>query len=312
MAITSDYLVSYCRQQIGKPYWNGTFGQAASKSLYNQKKAQLPKEYLWPYDKSVEGIKVHDCCGLIKAACWCDSPSSPYKSGYPSGKNPGKNGCGDWSVYMMYNKCSEKGSIKNMPEIPGLLLFNDSLGHVGVYAGGGMVIEARGHAFGVQINKVASRSFSKWGRLSCCINYSSATPKPEIDYKSKVKEFQEWLNVNYNSKISPDGYFGKQSKTAAIKAIQTELNKLGEKLVIDGGFGKLTKAAMSRHIIKIGSKGNLVYIAQGCFYGHSCNCNGFDGSFGAGMDECTKIYQKANKLEVDGKIGGETFYSLVK
>ena len=313
MAITSDYLVSYCRQQIGKPYWNGTSGQAASKCLYNQKKAQLPKEYLWSYDKSIEGIKVHDCCGLIKAACWCDSPSAQYKSGYPSGKNPGKNGCGDWSVNAMYSRCSEKGLVKNMPEIPGLLLFNDKLGHVGVYAGGGMVIEARGHAYGVQINKVTSRTFTKWGKLSCCITYSSSSkPTSPIDYIQKVKTFQEWLNKNYNAKISADGHFGKQSKKAAISAIQVELNKLGEHLSVDGGCGKLTRAAMSKHMLKLGSKGNLVYILQGCLYGHSCNCNGFDGSFGAGMDECTKIYQKANKLEADGKIGGETLYSLVK
>ena len=38
MAKTNDGLVNYAKAQLGKPYWYGTFGNTASKSLLNSKK----------------------------------------------------------------------------------------------------------------------------------------------------------------------------------------------------------------------------------------------------------------------------------
>lgn len=38
-------LAAWCKEKAGCPYWYGTFGQTASESLLQQKKAQYPKHY---------------------------------------------------------------------------------------------------------------------------------------------------------------------------------------------------------------------------------------------------------------------------
>ena len=38
MEKTAQGLIEYAKAQLGRPYWYGTFGQAASKALYDQKK----------------------------------------------------------------------------------------------------------------------------------------------------------------------------------------------------------------------------------------------------------------------------------
>ena len=63
---TNYGLVEYCKRQLGLPYWWGTFGQIATKMLYEQKKVQYPNQYLANDFKNQFGKRVHDCVGLIK------------------------------------------------------------------------------------------------------------------------------------------------------------------------------------------------------------------------------------------------------
>ena len=303
-------LVTYCIKQVGRPYWNGTFGNAASRDLYEQKKKQLPGEYGWPYDSSVAGRKVHDCCGMVKGFCWTDGPDTPFKSGQYE-----INGCGDWAVVDMYSNCTKKGNISDMPEIPGLLVFTTTKGHMGIYIGNGEVIEARGHAYGVQRNKLKDRNFALWGRLDCCIDYD--TEKTTVD-GNKIKAFQQWINsylpIKYlGIKLEIDGKYGALTRKAAIKALQYWLNSTySAGLAVDGGYGPLTKAKTP--LLVRGNKGPGVYILQGLLYAKGYDPKGFDGSFGAsggmGCYNAVKAYQADNGLEVDGKAGGETFGKL--
>lgn len=305
-------LVKYCIAQIGKPYWNGTFGHAASRDLYEEKKRQLPKEYEWSYDTSIAGQKVHDCCGMIKGFCWTDNADTPFRSGQYE-----INGCGDWSVVDMYNNCTKKGDISSMPEIPGLLVFTKTMSHMGVYIGNGEVVEARGHNYGVQRNKLKSRNFVLWGRLDCCVEYDTEKVAKPAD-GNKIKAFQKWINsylpAKYlSAKLEEDGKYGALTRKAAIKALQYWLNSTySAGLAVDGSYGPLTKKKTPL-IIK-GCKGPGVYILQGLLYAKGYDPKGFDGSFGAsggmGCYNAVKAYQKDVGIEVDGKAGGETFYKL--
>lgn len=301
-------LVTYALKQVGRPYWGGGFGQLASRPLYDQNRARLGYgPWNNDYDRDA-GQKVHDCCGMVKGFMWTDGPDVPWRAGQYE-----INGCGDWSVREFYNKCSEKGDVGKMFDSPGLLLFNNSLGHMGIYVGDGYVVEARDHERGVQKNLLKDRtSFTRWGKLDVCIQYD----EEKYVETNKIKTFQTFLNNNYGVKLVVDGGFGPLTRTATVKAIQIELNKKGESLEVDGGFGPLTKAAMSRHMIKQGDSGNLVYILQGLLYGHGYDPKGFDGSFGVnggtGCLNALKQYQKDHNLEVDGKAGGETFGSMVR
>ena len=87
----------------------------------------------------------------------------------------------------MLSVCKEKGKISTIPEIPGVLVFLD--GHVGVYIGGGYVIEARGHDYGVVKTKLEDRPWTNWGKCPW-ITYIKTTVKPTpTPTKTKYKKF---------------------------------------------------------------------------------------------------------------------------
>lgn len=154
MTKTNTGLVEYALTQLGKPYWWGTFGQTASAALLAQKRTQYPEYYTAGDFESQFGKRVHDCVGLIKGYLWCDTPDGEpiYKASQ------------DVAVSGLFMACPESGSIGTMPDIPGVCVFMRDMSHVGVYVGGGDVVEATGHARGVVKTKLAGRGWALWGK----------------------------------------------------------------------------------------------------------------------------------------------------
>lgn len=165
MKKTSAGLVEYARAQLSRPYWYGTFGNTATNSLLQMKKGQYPAHYqqarMEKY-KAQLGERVHDCVGIIKGYLWSDHPDS----------KPVYNSAQDVSANGMLLKCKERGRIYTLPEIPGILVFMP--GHVGVYIGGGKVIEARGFNYGVVETDVRERPWESWGKCPW-IKYPAAS-----------------------------------------------------------------------------------------------------------------------------------------
>ena len=179
---TASGLVKYAKAQLGLPYWYGTFGQKSTSSLYYQKKSQYPNMYTANNFLNQLGVKVHDCIGLIKGYIWCEN-NSDSKPKYAS------NNCPDVNEEMMYNQASEKGDISTMPDIPGIcVLFK---GHIGVYIGGGEVIEARGHAYGVVKTKLNNRGWTKWCKC----------PYIEYDTKEVPTTNKNYVKVHTNGSV---------------------------------------------------------------------------------------------------------------
>ena len=118
---------------------------------------------------------MHDCVGLIKGYLWSDTTTSTPK--YNSSQDVSANG--------MLARCKENGSISSMPDVPGILVFMD--GHVGVYIGGGFVIEARGHQYGVVKTALRSRPWKWWGKC------------PWIDYGETGKQDPDVVSVKGDS-----------------------------------------------------------------------------------------------------------------
>lgn len=182
---TNKGLVEYVKAQLGLPYWYGTFGQTATKALHTSKKKQYPAYYNWqgtPYDNfpSQYNKRVHDCVGLIKGYLWSETPVS----------TPRYNAQQDVSANGMRYTCAERGSIDSMPDILGVLVFMS--GHVGVYIGGGEVIEARGHEYGVVKTKLKERPWKWWGKC----------PWVEYDTTAVVKIKGGTWNVRKNAGTS--------------------------------------------------------------------------------------------------------------
>lgn len=167
---TNTGLVEYCKAQLGKPYWFGTFGQKASRQLFNNKKTQYPSHYTAKDFESqiARGQKVHDCIGLVKGYMWCSNPNDE-KPVYRS------NGFPDTSADGQFDRSKRKGySMSTIPQVAGVLVFMK--GHVGVYLGDGWVIEARGHAYGVVKTKLTSRPWKRWAYID---EIEYVEPKPQ-------------------------------------------------------------------------------------------------------------------------------------
>lgn len=160
---TGKGLAEYTIAQLGKPYWWGTYGQTATASLLAGKKTQYPDNYQANDFQAQFGKKVHDCVGLIKGYRWCDTPDSEPK--YVASQ--------DVAVHGLYTQCGKKGTLSNMPDIPGICVFQANMGHVGVYIGDGYVVEAMGHAYGVVKTQLHNRNWSLWG-MPNWINYDEA------------------------------------------------------------------------------------------------------------------------------------------
>lgn len=168
---TASGLIAYCKAQLGRPYWMGTFGCTANAALYAINKKRLPAYYTAADFPRQYGQRVHDCIGLIKGYLWSDGPD-----GTP--RYCGADCTVDHSADSMFHACSQRGGIATMPEKPGVLVFIHSaktgrMEHVGVYIGGGQVIEARGHAFGVVQTALRGRGWTQWG-VCPYITYDSA------------------------------------------------------------------------------------------------------------------------------------------
>ena len=169
-------LVEYCNKlyNAGARYWFGCFGQIASNNLWKVKKQQYPSMYKSSRDKQIkkdiaEGRIVTDCSGLIKGFMMTRDNGQIV---YTPSLDLGANG--------YYNKTPEKGTIKTMPDIPGLAVWKE--GHIGVYVGNGEVIEARGFDYGVQKYKLSDRPYTKWLKipgLEYITNPISPQPVPE-------------------------------------------------------------------------------------------------------------------------------------
>ena len=230
MEKTAQGLIEYAKAQLGRPYWYGTFGQAASKALYDQKKNQYPRQYEWQYDGAT--AKVHDCVGLIKGYLWGASPEDA---------NPVYNSAQDKSANAMYTACKTKGEMATMPDVPGILVFLP--GHVGVYIGDGEVIEARSRRYGVYKTKLAERPWKTWGY---CPYVTYAVEQKMLDMKLPVLKkgakgdtvkAMQMLLIGYGFPMEgygPDGSFGGATQRA-LKAYQQAVG-----LEPDGSCGRKT------------------------------------------------------------------------
>ena len=76
----------------------------------------------------------------------------------------------------MYENATEKGSIDSMPEIPGLAVWHS--GHIGIYIGGGEVIEAMGTRYGVVRTNLTDGSWTHWLKVPY-ITYVEQPPETE-------------------------------------------------------------------------------------------------------------------------------------
>lgn len=133
---TNLSLVDYAISRLGTGYVFGTYGQVLTESLLEAKQNQYPLKVL-PHLSYIQdnwlGKPAQDCCGLIKGHYWTDDQGEIVYE---------LDGLPDVSANGLYDAALAKGPIAALPEIKGVIVWKS--GHVGVYIGNGVVIEARG------------------------------------------------------------------------------------------------------------------------------------------------------------------------
>ena len=150
-------LAAYAVQawENGWGYVWGTTGKVMTKSLLQSKLEQYP-DNVGPYEDFIRanwlGRRTVDCCGILKSYGWLNTDTMSFN--YQSNNIP------DTSANGMYRSATVSGTIDTIPEIPGLAVWCN--GHIGVYIGGGEVIEAMGTKYGVVRTKLAERNFTHW------------------------------------------------------------------------------------------------------------------------------------------------------
>ena len=158
------------------------------------------------------GHYVTDCSGLVYLAL-------------------GKKNMRRADGYM--DSCKEKGDIKSIPNIVGLIVWKK--GHIGIYLGDGKVIESQGVAYGVVITNVKDRPWTKWGKLPD-IDYSQPKPTPQPQptpkptYSFILKRTLYWNTKRYGKKAT-------NMKGDDIRLVQTRLINLGYSCGKDGADG---------------------------------------------------------------------------
>lgn len=153
-------LAAYAIQawENGWGYVWGTYGNVLSQSLFDYKLQQYPDgvgQYADFIRANWLNRRTADCVGLIKGYGWLNAETLSIEYG--------TNGMPDYGANQMYQSANESGSMDAMPEIVGLAVWKP--GHIGVYIGGGYVIEAMGTKYGVVKTEVAGRGWSGWCKI---------------------------------------------------------------------------------------------------------------------------------------------------
>ena len=252
---TIEGLLAWARQALEDKwvYWYGTCGYDCTESLLKKKTAQYGDPHYQEsrqktYKQHIAEKRVcSDCIGLFKSYAWdedddIDTRDSKYAS----------NGHPDKGAKQALAACTVKGTIDTIPDIPGLAVWTKTGGHIGLYMGGGKVIEMRGFGHICEENLLYKRAFKTWG-LYPYAKYSAEAmdqakaamlkgARPTLrkgDSGPYVEELQLRLRDIYPTyKLVADGIFGADTESM-VRCFQGDNG-----LTPDGVVGKKTYAKL--------------------------------------------------------------------
>ena len=142
-------------EESGWGYVWGTSGEVLNRNKLSSLIDSYPDEvggYAVFIQNHWLGGRTADCSGLIRGYCWLDPDTREIVYG--------SNGIPALTADGMYQLSSEKGTIDTIPEIPGLAVWRE--GHIGIYIGGGEVIEAKGTVYGVVRTDLSAGTWTHW------------------------------------------------------------------------------------------------------------------------------------------------------
>lgn len=221
----------------------------------------------WSYVYGGASAGAVDCSGLIYS--------------YAGGQRTGDA--------QLYNS-SYTGSVSGgIPRIHGLGLWKP--GHVGVYVGDGMAVDARGSQYGVCYESVYSHGWTTYFKV------------PGVTYPTTG-----WVTFNGSKYYYQDGqYLANTTKT--IDGVSYTFSSSG-KCSSNGEVVEesTTTTTTDSSTLKLGSSGEAVEKLQKRLQELGYYTGAIDGDFGTGTEEAFKLFQEAAGLYVDGLAGSDIEY----
>ena len=254
----NDYL-AFVKSKVQTPYIYGCKGKdgIVTANKVSSLAAAYPKIFTQSYLQEINrqqiiGNKIAcDCSGLV---CW------PLSVSYGSAQ-----------LYQKaYARLPMSGHVKFAP---GTVLYRK--GHVGIYIGNGLLVEAKGLKYGTVISKfnpskwIAGLTFNQW-----------------IDYDNIIQPIDPAM-INYKGKTGgnpytvPEYIVKRGFRGDVVKFIQWEL--------IEASYG-----------YKFDYDGRTWSPVQ------------IDGIFGPITEAAVKAFQQSCKITVDGEVGPETLGKLLE
>lgn len=192
----------------------GTNGRVLAKATLDDLIRRNPGNWFTPSRvpvvRSLVGKRTTDCHGLIE---WFIAELAGGKWTY------------DVTADGAFHTATVKGSIGSIPELPGVCVRYK--GHVGVYIGGGYVVEARGFDYGVCITALKKRPWTHWYKHPKIQYTGTALPAPSPQKASKTTDRYSvvWLQLALNRQLAAgyitgtaltvDGVYGTKTAQAA-------------------------------------------------------------------------------------------------
>lgn len=212
-----------------------------------------------------------DCSGLIYS----------YAGGYR---------VGDAQTFNSDYRDSLSGGI---PNIHGLGLYKP--GHVGVYVGNGMAVDARGSDYGVCYESVWSHGWTQYFKVPG-VSYPD-TGWVEFDGDSYYYENGEYLADATRTIDGVTYYFASSGKSSSSPSSASSSSSSSS-----------TDTSKENGPLKKGSKGSQVEQLQQRLSELGYYNGSIDGDFGEGTEEAFKRFQETIGLYVDGIAGSDVDY----
>ena len=218
----------------------------------------------WSYVYGGSSPGAVDCSGLIYS----------YAGGHRTGDA------------QLYNSSYTGNVSSGVPRIHGLGLWQP--GHVGVYVGDGMAVDARGSQYGVCYESVYTHGWTKYFKV------------PGVSYPTNG-----WVKVNGSKYYYENGQYIVNT-TRTIDGVTYSFNSNG-KCTSNSGADESTPSVTPTlsTTLKLGSQGERVVKLQTRLQELGYYSGVIDGDFGKGTEEAFKLFQKQAGLYVDGLAGSD-------
>ncbi len=207
------------------------------------------------------------------------------------------------------NSASASGNVSaGIPRVHGLGLYQP--GHVGVYVGGGMAVDARDESSGVCYQSTATKSWTKWFKLS-------AVSYPDTGWVKCNGNYYYYENGQYivNTSRTIDGETYSFSSTGVSSRTPDDMDSTAKKSSSNSGNSSNNSSSGSSNnssgnsssasssALKIGSSGDRVTKLQNRLTELGYYDDVVTGYFGEATQKAYKAFQTAAGVTVDGIAG---------